>query len=200
MKHIIFDLGKVLVDYDFQPLYNELGYIPAADFIMDSTDKVLEFEAGRISSVEFYSSMKNIYKFDHNIDEFREVWCSVFTGLTELVDFAEKLSAKYNVYVLSNTDEWHFNSIWQQYPELHFFKDKLMLSYQLEAVKPHEEIFNKALVLFDLKPEDCLFIDDRQENITGANLVGMKGILFNNALETKNKIKKMIDESEEKDK
>lgn len=192
MKNIIFDLGKVLVDYNFDRLYKELGYIPQTESLMESSVSVLEFESGRISWQEFYQKLKNIYKFEHNIAEFEKVWCSVFTKLTELVDYAKELKKNFNVYILSNTDEIHFNSIWRQFPKLHFFKDNLMLSYQLNSVKPQKDIYQRALKIFDLKPEECLFIDDKYENILGAQAIGMTGILHKNAKETKKNIKKMI--------
>ena len=66
MKNIIFDLGKVLVEYDFDVFYKELGYEPETKALMDSTLPVLEFEAGRITRQEFYKKLKNIYKFEHS--------------------------------------------------------------------------------------------------------------------------------------
>ena len=54
MKNIIFDLGKVLVEYDFDVFYKELNYKPKMETLMESTIPVLEFEAGRISREEFY--------------------------------------------------------------------------------------------------------------------------------------------------
>ncbi|MBT3755867.1 MAG: HAD family phosphatase [Candidatus Cloacimonetes bacterium] len=192
MKNIIFDLGKVLVDYDFDVFYKELDYEPKLETLMESTIPVLEFEAGKLSRQEFYQKLKDIYKFEHNIEEFEKIWCSVFTELTELVDFAKELKKDYNIYVLSNTDEIHFNSIWEQFPALHFFEDNLMLSYELDSVKPQKEIYERALNMFNLKPEECLFIDDKQENISGAKRMGITGILFTNATETKRKIKELL--------
>jgi FMN phosphatase YigB (HAD superfamily) len=46
--------------------------------------------------------------------------------------------------------------------------------------------------MFNLKPEECLFIDDKQENISGAKRMGITGILFTNATETKRKIKELL--------
>lgn len=188
MKNIIFDLGKVLVDYNFDVFYKELNYKPEMKTLMDSTIPVLEFESGRITRKEFYLQLKKIYKFEHSIEDFERVWCSVFTGLTPLVDFACELKENYNVYVLSNTDELHFPTVWKKFPELHFFEDNLMLSYELDSVKPRKEIYERALKMFDLNPEDCLFIDDKQENILSAGEMGIAGILFTNSNETKRNI------------
>ncbi|MDA3814147.1 MAG: HAD family phosphatase [Candidatus Cloacimonetes bacterium] len=188
MKNIIFDLGKVLVDYNFDVFYKELDYKPEMKTLMDSTIPVLEFESGRITRKEFYQKLKNIYKFEHSIEDFERVWCSVFTGLTPLVDYARELKENYNVYVLSNTDELHFSTVWKKFPELHFFEDNLMLSYELDSVKPQKEIYERALKMFDLNPEECLFIDDKQENILSAGEMGIDGILFTNCNETKRNI------------
>ena len=188
MKNIIFDLGKVLVEYDFDVFYKELNYKPKMETLMESTIPVLEFEAGRISREEFYLQLKKIYKFEHTLSGFEKVWCSVFTRLTSLVDYARELKENYNVYVLSNTDELHFPIVWKKFPELHFFEDNLMLSYELNSVKPHKEIYERALKMFDLNPEDCLFIDDKPENIKGAAEIGIAGIIFTNVEETKKNI------------
>ncbi len=188
MKNIIFDLGKVLIDYNFDVFYKELKYEPGLEILTESTFPILEFESGRITRKEFYQQLKNIYKFEHSLADFEKVWCSVFTELTGLVDYARELKEKYNVFVLSNTDEIHFTSIWEDYPELHFFERNLMLSYELDSVKPQKEIYERSLKMFDLKPEDCLFIDDKPENIQGAREMGIAGILYTNFEETKKDI------------
>lgn len=192
MKNIIFDLGKVLVEYNFDVFYKELGYEPEMETLMESTVPVLEFEAGRITRQEFYKKLKEIYKFQHSLADFEKVWSSVFTGLTGLVSYAKELKENYDLYILSNTDEIHFPLIWKEYPELHFFEDNLMLSYELDSIKPQKEIFERALKMFDLNPEDCLFIDDRPENIKGAAENGIAGILFTNVEETKRNIIKYL--------
>ena len=188
MKNIIFDLGKVLIDYNFDVFYKELKYEPGLEILTESTFPILEFESGRITRQEFYQQLKNIYKFEHSLADFEKVWCSVFTELTGLVDYARELKENYNVYVLSNTDEIHFTNIWQDYPELHFFEHNLMLSYELDSVKPQKEIYERALGKFDLKPEDCLFIDDKPENIQGAGEIGITGILYTNSDKTRKDI------------
>ncbi len=192
MKDIIFDLGKVLVDYNFDVFYKELDYEPEMTTLMESTIPVLKFESGRITRQEFYQQLKNIYKFEHSIADFEKVWCSVFTGLTPLVNYARELKENYNVYILSNTDEIHFPLIWKEFPELHFFEDNLMLSYELDSVKPQKKIYERALEKFDLNPDDCLFIDDKLENIEAAKQIGITGILFTNVEETVANIRKSL--------
>jgi len=158
------------------------------EILTESTFPILEFESGRITRQEFYQQLKNIYKFEYSLADFEKVWCSVFTELTGLVDYARELKEKYNVFILSNTDEIHFTCIWEDYLELHFLEGNLMLSYELDSVKPQKEIYERALKMFDLKPEDCLFIDDKPENIQGAREFGIAGILYTNFEDTKKDI------------
>ncbi|MDP8268077.1 MAG: HAD family phosphatase [Candidatus Tenebribacter davisii] len=192
MKNIIFDLGKVLVEYNFDILFKELDAYPTKEMRLETIATVREFDSGNISRYEFYKRLKEIYNFKHSAASFEKLWCSVFTGLTSLVDYARELKNDYDVFILSNTDEIHFPSIWHNFPELHFFEDNLMLSYKLASVKPQKEIYERALKLFDLNPEDCLLIDDKFENLHGAEQIGITGILYTDAEETKIKIKKML--------
>ena len=192
MKNIIFDLGKVLVEYNFDILFKELDAYPTKEMRLETIATVREFDSGNISRYEFYKRLKEIYNFKHSVASFEKLWCSVFTGLTSLVDYARELKNDYDVFILSNTDEIHFPSIWHNFPELHFFEDNLMLSYKLASVKPQKEIYERALKLFDLNPEDCLLIDDKFENLHGAEQIGITGILYTDAEETKIKIKKML--------
>jgi len=63
MKNIFFDLGKVLVDYNFDVFYKELDYKPRLEILKESAIPVLEFESGRITRQELYQQSKDIYKF-----------------------------------------------------------------------------------------------------------------------------------------
>ena len=82
MKNIIFDLGKVLVDYNFDVFYKELNYKPGLKILMESAIPVLEFESGRITRQEFYQLLKNIYKFEHSLTDFEKV---LISGCIELM-------------------------------------------------------------------------------------------------------------------
>lgn len=82
-----------------------------------------------------------------------------------MIELARNLDEKYRVFVLPNTDEIHFPHIWENYPELHFLENRLMISYELGAVKPFPEIYKVACNKFDIKPAESIFIDDKKENI-----------------------------------
>jgi HAD superfamily hydrolase (TIGR01509 family) len=52
------------------------------------------------------------------------------------------------------------------------------LSYRYQIIKPDDAIYQKLFELFDLKPQECLFFDDKKENIDGAVRNGMNGHVF----------------------
>ena len=84
------------------------------------------------------------------------------------------------IYLLSNISigfaEGYRACPWIKALFSHF--DGLVFSGPVGLVKPHEDIFHYLLEKYDLHPEECIFIDDRQENISGAEAVGIQGYLF----------------------
>ena len=192
IKNVIFDLGKVLIEFDFDGFYTALGYDPAERTLDEANEPILLFEAGKISKAVFFEEIKKVYGFDLSLKEFEILWCSVFSDAKEMIELASKISEKYNVLILSNTDEIHFPYIWKNFPQLHFFKNNLMLSYELNSVKPEKEIFKNAIEKFNLIPSECVFIDDRPINVSVAEKLGMKGIIHQSFLSTKEKLVKIL--------
>ena len=194
IKNVIFDLGNVLIDFDFDGFYISLGYEPAERTLDEANEPILLFEAGKISKAVFFEEIKNIYGFDISLKEFEILWCSVFSEAKEMIELARKISEKYNVFIFSNTDEIHFPYIWKNFTALHFFKENLMLSYELNAVKPEEKIYQNAIEKFRLNPSECVFIDDRPVNVNMAEEFGMKGIIHRSFSNTKEKLEKILTE------
>jgi putative hydrolase of the HAD superfamily len=192
IKNVIFDLGKVLIEFDFNGFYTALGYDPAERTLDEANEPILLFEAGKMSKAVFFEEIKKIYGFDLSLKEFEILWCSVFSDAKEMIELARKISEKYNVFILSNTDEIHFPYIWKNFPQLHFFKNNLMLSYELNSVKSEKEIYKNAIEKFNLIPSECVFIDDRPINVSVAEKLGMKGIIHQSFLSTKEKLVKIL--------
>ena len=68
-----------------------------------------------------------------------------------------------------------------------------MFSYMCHAIKPEKEIFENLLNKYDLKAEECVFIDDRAENIEGAERVGFVGIQFKSYEQAKESLDKYLE-------
>ena len=192
IKNIIFDLGNVLINFDFNRFFAVCGYKPDERDLDEALPVLMKFDAGKISRIEFYKQMKKLFTFNLSQIQFEAAWCDNFWENSEMIEFARKISEKYSVFILSNTDEIHFPYIWQQFPILHFFQNNLMLSYELGAVKPGRLIYERALEKFDLKPEECLFIDDKKINVEAANICGFQSIWHQTNKKTIEKISKFL--------
>jgi len=193
IKNVIFDLGKVLINFDFSSFWVSIGAEKCERFLDEAQEPILLFEASRISRQRFYNEVKKIYNFDMNRQDFEKIWCNVFSEKSQMIEMAKKINRKYEIFIFSNTDEIHFPYIWEKFPSIHFFKENLMLSYEIGSVKPELDSYEMALNKFDLKFEECLFIDDRPINIQVAESLGMKGILHEEFEETKEKISEILD-------
>lgn len=196
--NVIFDLGKVLIDYDFDLFFSALDCKSDSNIISAAHEILDLFDAGKISRRNFYASMRNFFGFKADQVTFETLWCNIFSPLPQMLELAENISRKHNVFILSNTDEIHFPYLWQQYPQLHFFGKNLMLSFLLGSVKPHPEIYRKGLRLFNLAPEDCLFIDDKTANVESARRCGLKAFLHRSYLETEQNLSKYLTEKNDK--
>ena len=97
----------------------------------------------------------------------------------ELIAFIKKIKKKYKIGLLSNfTFSWlneilTENNLWELF-------DENVISSQYKMIKPNSEIFEKILEKLNIKPEEAIFIDDRQMHVDGAEKVGIKSFLFKN--------------------
>ncbi|MBQ0121032.1 MAG: HAD-IA family hydrolase [Bacteroidales bacterium] len=70
--------------------------------------------------------------------------------------------------------------------------DGQIISSEEKVIKPEPEIYHRLFDKFDLKPEECIFTDDRIENIEGGRRVGMEGIVFTDARQYETELRKML--------
>lgn len=99
---------------------------------------------------------------------------------TKMTDFA-RLCKKdgHKIYILSNFDSESFALLRRKYSEFFSMFDGVFISGNAQCIKPEEEIYTKFLSKFDLQADECLFIDDRPENVEAARNVGMYACQYN---------------------
>ncbi len=180
---IVFDLGNVLIPFDYSIAVNKLNKIEAGlgDIFMrlykENYHLHRVFERGDMSENEFVDSMLNLVNHKIDAETFCEYYSKIFTINENVAALLPILKEKYTLILLSNT-----NSIHQQYGYQHyeFFKhfDKLILSHEVNAVKPEEKIY-RVVEEFTKKPsEEHIFIDDVEEYTNGAKRIGWDAIQF----------------------
>jgi putative hydrolase of the HAD superfamily len=100
-------------------------------------------------------------------------------GAKKFCEFVK--SNGFGVYVLSNAHK-SFYRYFPRYFDLEFF-DGVVVSADVHIVKPDVRIYEHLLSKFNLKAEECLFIDDRANNVDGAEKAGMQAVQFKNDFE-----------------
>ncbi|MDZ7316740.1 MAG: HAD family phosphatase [candidate division KSB1 bacterium] len=180
-RMIFFDLGGVLVDVNASSSLARLGELKG--WTLDETafhwsffePVTSAYDAGNLNTKDYLEQFNDYFKLP--LEQAVELFTDIFTLNLDTVRIAERLSSNYLLGIISNTNPLHFYRIMSDFYELHIFQEPVT-SYYVKSLKPDRKIFQEACRRFDLSPEECIFIDDRQENIQAAQDIGMHGILF----------------------
>ncbi|MCC7202266.1 MAG: HAD family phosphatase [Nitrospirae bacterium] len=188
IKLIIFDLGKVILDFSFasvaeglasasdDALYRDPANI--ADYLLKhGNDIAVMYETGRISSREFFNSIKNSFALDLSFDQFKRIWSDIFRENEGVAALIEKLKRDFSLFLLSNTNELHFEFISKNFPIVHRF-DTWILSYEAGVMKPDPQIYRIALDKAGVSAEEAIFIDDTKGHVLGAHGLGINAVEF----------------------
>lgn len=184
-KAIIFDLGRVLIDFDFKRGYQALeGLCPyrAAEIPgrLATCDLVERFETGLIEPRDFVAEMSAVLDLKIDYDRFCRIWSSIFTGTLVPENLLAGLAARYRLMLLSNTNAIHFEGLRASHPMLRHFHD-LVLSYEVKAMKPRPEIFQAAIARAGCRAEECFYTDDVAAFVTAARNLGIDAVQFESA-------------------
>jgi len=180
---IVFDLGKVLIPFDYSPAISKLNKIEQGlgdrfiEFYKANYHFHRDFESGKISESEFVSKMLEV--IDHKIDAetFKKYYADIFSLNEEVASLLPILKKEYKLFLLSNTDSIHQKYGWQKYEFLKYF-DKLILSHEVGSVKPEEKIYRAVEEASGFPSEEHFYIDDIQEYVDAAIKLGWDAVLF----------------------
>lgn len=183
IRAIIFDLGKVIVPFDFNRGYKLIAPMAGCEAAeiperLRAYDIVQRFESGQIEPRPFVEEISRILGIDCSYDRFCEIWSSIFLPETLLSDaFLEALHRKNRLVLLSNTNVIHFNMVREAYPLLRHF-DAYILSHEVGAMKPSPKIYAAAVEAAQCNPEECFFTDDIAAYVEGAKQFGIDAVQF----------------------
>jgi len=182
-KAILFDLGRVLIHFDFRRGYRALeGLCPyRAEEIprrLAGTGLVERFETGLVEPREFVDQISRVLDLKADYDQFRVIWSCIFTDILIPEHMLEGLRRRYRLVLLSNTNALHFEMIRETHANLLRHFDALVLSYEVHAMKPQREIFQAAVDRAGCRPEECFYTDDIPAYIEGARRMGIDAVAF----------------------
>jgi putative hydrolase of the HAD superfamily len=182
-KAIIFDLGKVLIPFDFRRGYQGLGVHcphpePEIRRRIAATGLVELLETGRIQPDDFVRQLSAALDLKVDYATFCAIWSSIFEGQLIPDCVLESLAARYRLVLLSNTNSIHFEMIRANYHTLLRHFHDLVLSYEVHAMKPEPLIFRAAVERAGCRPEECFYTDDIALFVEAARKEGIDAVQF----------------------
>ena len=197
IKTVIFDIGNVLTDFAWKEMYKEKGLGGETfDRVAKATVQSpywCELDRGIMTFSEVMDKFVNL---DSEMeDEIRRVLADmhgIVTGRSYATPWVISLKNKgLKVYVLSNFSE----KIWKECIDaLEFFEftDGGIISYKEHLIKPDQAVYQLLLERYGLCADECVFIDDLEENVKAARLCGINGIVFKNYEQAKKELNDML--------
>ena len=109
----------------------------------------------------------------------------------EVIDIVKQVKKNHDVFLLSNIDTESISLLQANYVDVFSLFDGIVLSCEAQLLKPDHAIFKHVTDRYQLKPKECIFIDDQKENIEAAQSFGIHSILFRNARGVKNELREL---------
>lgn len=180
---IVFDLGQVLVRFDYKYFVEKVNKHKAGigeqflELYKNNYHVHRDFEKGKISEKDFIAQM--LEYLEHKIDgeTFCRYWSDIFSFNYDVIALLPELKKHYKLYLLSNTNSIHKKYGYGNYEFLKLF-DHIFLSHEVGFVKPEQEIYRAVENFSGFPSNEHIFIDDVLEYVDAAKNIGWDGIQF----------------------
>jgi FMN phosphatase YigB (HAD superfamily) len=187
---IIFDLGKVLVDFDYTIAARKIaarGTKTPADLhsFLGSSPLLVEYECGRISRRDVYEAVRAVTGFLGPLEEFGGYFAEIFSPIPDMIKLQAELRQRgFQTYIFSNTNDLAVEHVRNDFP---FFKnfDGYIFSYEVGAMKPQPAIYAAMEKMAGRREADLIYIDDRPENIAAGQARGWRTVLHETPEQTR---------------
>ncbi len=196
IKVVIFDIGGVTINDPMKRVYTAVGQRAEVSWkrVRTAFDKLKPLiETGKISPTTFWMRLSKMFGVKASYIE--SDWLKSFKKTVKLnkdvVKIINKVKADgYKVVTLSNTMSVH-ERLHRKLGHYKFFSN-VFLSNRMKMEKPDVRIYRLVAARLDVKPEECVFIDDKVRNVIGARKTGMKAIVFKNSAKLEKDLKKYL--------
>lgn len=186
VKNIIFDLGGVLLDIDFNKTRTAFENLGVANFdsfyTKESANPIFEsLETGDISNDHFYNSLQPYCSAGTTHAQLQDAWNQILIGFRKnSIAHLQLLKEKYNIYLLSNTNSIHHCRFTQMFeeeiggPSFDSYFTRAWYSHLIRRRKPYPQTYLYVMETENLHAPETLFIDDAVANIEGAAQAGLQ--------------------------
>ena len=179
---VVFDLGKVLVDFDYSiagrriAAQSKLSDAEVQQFL-DQTPLLHRYETGEMTRQEFYETVREHTGYRGGIEEFSGFFADIFTEMPEMTALHAAVRRKgIPTYIFSNTNDLAVEHIQRAFPFFANF-DGYIYSHEVGAMKPADKIYEALEKMSDMRGADIVYLDDRPENIEAGSARGWQTIL-----------------------
>ena len=193
---LVFDLGKVLVDFDYSIAARRIVPLckPPADpvnFFSQHAALLTSYELGQLTTAQFYDQVKAASGFSGTEAEFRTFFADIFTPMQPMIELlAELRKTQLPAYIFSNTNDLAVDHIRRRFPFFSDF-DGYVLSYEHGAMKPSAKLYEIVERASGRRGGEIVYIDDRPENVEAGVARGWQGILHESASTTREAVQKL---------
>lgn len=184
IRNIIFDLGNVLVNVEYERFINKLKSNGVNDeaymnFFKGGNYRLLGYESGDITTDEFITRSLAGLNLEMEQDDYANAFNDMFSEIEPMSALVRRLKAEdnYRLFLLSNTSPLHFEYIKQNYDYVNKL-EKHALSYELRSLKPDALIYERTIAHLGIVPQESVFIDDLEENCDAAEKFGINTICY----------------------
>lgn len=192
-KNIFFDLGGVLFNIDLQRALTALAALGVPVPVSKDADQkplsglpvgehpmfqlIHEVDLGHVRKPQFLEVMHRICRPDVIDQQILDAYCTMISVPASRLALMQKLRKKYNVYLLSNIGDVHWEYVLRVTRELGYPMDECFdhcfCSFELGVSKPDPAIFQRVIAESGVNPAESLYIDDFDDNIAAGAAAGL---------------------------
>lgn len=188
IRAIIFDCYGVLVhgslDY-LRTLARDTSTLQSFNDLTNAADR------GYVSPDEYIQQTALL--FNRSADEIRQIVDAQEVKNLSMLEYTTSLRHDYKVGLLSNVGRGWLERLFTP-DQLTASFDAVVLSGESGVAKPYKEAFDSVASQLGVTPGECVMIDDSQRNVEGAELAGMRGILFTSERQLKTDLDRLLKE------
>lgn len=182
---VVFDLGKVLLDFDYRIAARALA--PQSRFgaekfklVLDQSPLLHRYESGEISTAEFFTEVCQLTGYHGSPAEFRAAFGDIFAEILPMIELQRKLHTRdVPTFIFSNTNEIAVRHVRRRFPFFSGFTGYIF-SHEVGCMKPGAKIYEAIEAITGKTGADLLYLDDRSENIAAGAARGWQTILHHN--------------------
>lgn len=187
---VVFDLGKVLVDFDYSIAARRIVArckVPPdpVKFFSGHAGLLERYELGLVTTRQFFKQICAASGFCGTQAEFGEFFADIFSEIPPMIEMHAELRRKnFPAYIFSNTNDLAVSHIRRRFP---FFKnfDGYILSYEHGAMKPDAKLYEVVERETKCRGAEILYVDDRPENAAAGAARGWRALLHESPEKTR---------------